>query len=483
MRRIQSDQNRVLNSQLSFLMSSIFKKQDIAKRIERLLPKIHGPTPVWPIGNLKDFIMKPPYKVLQNYHHQYGDNVSFWLFNKPAILVTQPEDIKLIVENSIDIYKNSPKHAAGKYFLSSVFFANGSEWHDKRKAHPFSHSDINTLFSNAVVTIKQLTSCHAILLNPTDRKKEILLFDEMTQLSFNIFSHLLLDQEGTKDLFDCYLTQMEDMHRRGATPLSLPNLLLKKRIKGWKRYVEKALNKYERSDKEQSNKPTNLPQWLSELKITNRDNFTLLRDEISTSFYAGTRNVAATISFVIQLLSAHKDVYQKLQRSIDEFVTEHPQGYSDSDLDKLEYLDMVIKETLRLYPIVPAFFREVLPGRTIKLPFGSLPEKTQIFISSWVTHRDANLWKNPNDFMPERFNTKPTEHSYLPFGSGDRICVGMGLTQLITKVVIVELMQKLNFHSILPSNSSQIDNEYFAGIIIPSDGLAIDISKHLVSEV
>lgn len=46
MRRILNDQNRVLNSQLSFLMSSICKKQDIAKRIERLLPKIHGPKPM-----------------------------------------------------------------------------------------------------------------------------------------------------------------------------------------------------------------------------------------------------------------------------------------------------------------------------------------------------------------------------------------------------------------------------------------------------
>ncbi len=472
---IHNDNNAMLRNQFSYFSYRLFKTLQTSQN-KTLSNSNKGPVPFWPLGNAQDFLKQPIYKVLENYNNLYGNTVLFWISRQANVLLVNPEDIKVVVEDSSeDVFKNSPKKAAGKYFRRSVFFANGSEWKNKRNHHPLSHPKIDVLLNNSVNGVRHLTSHHIGKMKLTAGFKSIQLFNEMTELSFDIFSNFLLGHDATSDLFETYIMQMEDMHRRGTKPASLPNPWVASKARQWRAYVEGMLNKVMQGEVRSRD---NLPQWFSSENNIDLENFHLIRDEISTSFYAGTRNVASAISFLMQLLASHTEKYDVLQRSIDSFLDEHPNGYTYEDLKKLDYLDCAVKESLRLYPIVPAFFREVLPGHSIELPSISLPEKTQIFISSWVIHRNKDIWESPDEYKPERFYSDPEEFSYLPFGAGPRICVGMTLSLMITKVVAVELCRKIRFKSILPMNDSHVDNEYFSGIVIPSDGLLIDAATY-----
>ncbi|XP_019150772.1 PREDICTED: premnaspirodiene oxygenase-like [Ipomoea nil] len=110
----------------------------------------------------------------------------------------------------------------------------------------------------------------------------------------------------------------------------------------------------------------------------------------------------------------------------------------ESDVEKLAYLNLVIKETLRLHPPASLLYREnkeesVVCGYTI-------PPRTRILINAWAISRDPKYWEDPESFKPERFEDDPVDFTgssqfkYMPFGSGRRMCPGssFGLANVYT---------------------------------------------------
>ncbi|GLV39333.1 Cytochrome P450 4g15 [Carabus blaptoides fortunei] len=96
------------------------------------------------------------------------------------------------------------------------------------------------------------------------------------------------------------------------------------------------------------------------------------------------------------------------------------------DIQKMFYLERVIKEVLRLYPPVPFFVRNV----TEDLPIGehTLPRGAACVISPFVLHRNPDVWPDPEKFNPDRFLRESIEnrhpYSYIPFSGGSRNCIG-----------------------------------------------------------
>jgi cytochrome P450 len=120
------------------------------------------------------------------------------------------------------------------------------------------------------------------------------------------------------------------------------------------------------------------------------------------------------------------------------------------DLDRLPYLDGVIKETLRLYP--PAY----ILGRTAIEPFGIgayfFPAGTTVLMSQWVVHRDKRFFSDPQVFRPERWLDGLAErlpaYAYFPFGGGPRRCIGQGFALMEAALVTAVLAQRYRFRSV-----------------------------------
>ncbi|CAL9764783.1 unnamed protein product, partial [Musa acuminata subsp. burmannicoides] len=104
---------------------------------------------------------------------------------------------------------------------------------------------------------------------------------------------------------------------------------------------------------------------------------------------------------------------------------------TEKDINGMNYLKLVIKETLRLHPPVPLLLpREC--RETCEVLGYQIPEKTRVFVNVWALGRDPRYWDNPTEFEPERFERrnsmvdfKGTNFEFLPFGAGRRICPGM----------------------------------------------------------
>lgn len=122
-----------------------------------------------------------------------------------------------------------------------------------------------------------------------------------------------------------------------------------------------------------------------------------------------------------------------------------------SDLEKLSYVQAIVKETLRLYPAAPLGLPHEAAEDCVVGGY-NVPKGTSIFLNYWKIHRDSNFWSDPDKFQPERFLTKynkvevkGVDFELIPFGSGRRICPGMSFGLQTVQMVLANLLHAFQF--------------------------------------
>uniref|UniRef100_A0A8B9KJV0 unspecific monooxygenase n=1 Tax=Astyanax mexicanus TaxID=7994 RepID=A0A8B9KJV0_ASTMX len=157
----------------------------------------------------------------------------------------------------------------------------------------------------------------------------------------------------------------------------------------------------------------------------------------------GYETTSTALTFLLYNLATNPDCLNKLVEEIDETFP-HGAPVTYDALIKLEYLEMVINESMRLFPIAPRLER--VCKKTIELNGITIPKDTLVAIPAYVLHRDPQLWESPEEFRPERFSPENNINPYLfmPFGLGPRNCVGMRFAQMIMKLVVVKLLQNFS---------------------------------------
>jgi cytochrome P450 len=167
-----------------------------------------------------------------------------------------------------------------------------------------------------------------------------------------------------------------------------------------------------------------------------------VRDEIMTLLFAGHDTTTSTVGFMFYELARHSDVVAALR---DELGGERP----DAGLlmsGRLELLEMVLDETLRLYP--PAWIGPRRSIDTFEFAGQLVPGDAYVNYSSWVSHRLAHVFPEPDEFRPERFangaKAALAKGAYVPFGAGSRICIGMRFGQLEVKAIAAALLQRFD---------------------------------------
>jgi cytochrome P450 len=170
-----------------------------------------------------------------------------------------------------------------------------------------------------------------------------------------------------------------------------------------------------------------------------------LRDEMMTLFLAGHETTANALTWTIYLLSEHPDAADRLARELDEVL--EGRAPTPADLPKLIYTEMVVRESMRLYPPAPGFAREPIEDVTIggyTVPRGSL-----VSVITTALHRDKRFFDDPDRFDPERFAPgwmdRIPRYAYLPFGGGPRVCIGNHFALMEARLILATLAQRYRF--------------------------------------
>ena len=167
-----------------------------------------------------------------------------------------------------------------------------------------------------------------------------------------------------------------------------------------------------------------------------------LRDEILTILLAGHETVANALTWTWYLLARHPEAEARLHHELDRVLGGRAPCFAD--LAELEWTRMVIEEALRLYPPAHTITRTAIGEDFVggvRVPAGA-----SVTISTYVTHRNPNLWDDPERFDPERFAPEAVARrhrfAYLPFGGGPRICIGNGLALVEAKAILATIAQR-----------------------------------------
>jgi cytochrome P450 len=175
-----------------------------------------------------------------------------------------------------------------------------------------------------------------------------------------------------------------------------------------------------------------------------------LRDELITMLLAGHETTATSLSWAFALILSHPKVAERLQAEL--------RGAAGGDgllelaaVPKLEYLDAVIKESLRLRPILPDVVRKLTSPTT--LAGYEIPAGVNLMPTIYLAHRRAETYPEPERFTPERFlDAKVDPNAWLPFGGGVRRCLGMAFALYEMKIVLAQtlLLAQLKLASARP---------------------------------
>ena len=167
-----------------------------------------------------------------------------------------------------------------------------------------------------------------------------------------------------------------------------------------------------------------------------------LRDEAMTLFLAGHETTANALAWTWYLLGLHSDVAGALHAHVGEVL--RGRLPTAADYPRLQFVEMVLAESMRLFP--PAWAISRLAMADVTIGEWLVPRGAVAVVAQAVMHRDARFWPDPERFDPMRFTAEGKasrpKFSYFPFGGGPRICIGEGFAWMEGVLILATLAQR-----------------------------------------
>lgn len=186
-------------------------------------------------------------------------------------------------------------------------------------------------------------------------------------------------------------------------------------------------------------------------------------------FVGGSDTTATGLEWTMTELMRKPRIMKKVQEEIRTIIGVKSKIEAE-DIQKMEYMQCVIKESLRLHPPVPL----LVPRETttdVEIEGYHIPSKTRVFVNAWAIQRDPQSWDNPNEFIPERFmdkinsaDYKGQHFEYIPFGSGRRKCPGLSFGIASFEFALANLLYWFDWK--LPNGCESLDVEEANGLTV-----------------
>lgn len=176
--------------------------------------------------------------------------------------------------------------------------------------------------------------------------------------------------------------------------------------------------------------------------LTNAD----IQEEVDTFTFAGHDTTTNTICFTLFTISKYPEVQMKLNEEIRQVIGDGEVTFKV--INELKYLDLVIKETMRLYPPVPIIARRLHE----EVDFGDFiaPANANYNLFFYTLFKNPEVFENPEEFIPERFlDSKLSPYAFTPFSAGQRNCIGQKFALLNVKNNIINILRKFE---VIPGN-------------------------------
>lgn len=376
-----------------------------------------------------------------------GSPARITLGGKSYYAVGHPDQARQILVDNFDNWRRTYTYEARQPSLGrNLLSIDGPEWREKRNLiqPAFRRSRIDN-FADTMV------DCVEDMLNHWERFRPGQAFDlvyEMQMLGLDVICRCTLGSkhpislERLARIFDV----IQIYFRRASFLPGSPyrNLLMKlsREYRRSKRDLDASL--FDFIDRRRHEPGDDILSALLDVRYESGKKMDRqeLRDSVMTIMHTGHETIMLSIAWTLYLVGRHAPVREELEREIDENLGGRRPCLED--LRALQFAEMVVKESMRLYPPVPAMSRTNLEDEMVGDSL--LPKGSFVNVMIWYIHKHPAYWSRPETFDPERFSrtrsTNRISHAYLPFAAGGHSCIGHHFAMLETLIAVIMIVQR-----------------------------------------
>ena len=421
-----------------------------------------GPRSIIPYRFLRT-MQRDPIPFFTRIAAEYGDAVQFQVGRQTIILVNHPDLVRDLFVTKHRSFHKSRVLQRSKIILGEGLLTSEEEFHkrQRRLAQPAFHRDRIARYAEVMVQ-------RADAMRASWRDGQTLdMHREMMRLTLSVVAKTLFDAElgGEDEEIGRALTTLIDLFPLLMNPLStklrklpIPSTF---RFRGAIRRLDQTIYGIIEERRASGEDRGDLLSMLLLAQDVEGDGGGMsdkqVRDEAMTLFLAGHETTANALAWTWYLLAQHPEVANEMYRVIDEVLGgELPTA---NDYPRLQYVEMVLAESMRLYP--PAWAVSRLAIEDVDLGGYSIPRDAVVVASQAVLHRDPRFWDQPARFDPMRFTpdakaARP-KYAYFPFGAGPRLCIGEGFAWMEGVLILATIAQKWSMellsHNVKPKAS------------------------------
>ncbi|XP_030462012.1 cytochrome P450 71AU50-like [Syzygium oleosum] len=466
-------------------------------RSKKRLPP--GPRGFPILGNLP-WLGQNPHHDLHKLAQNYGPLMYLRLGFVPTIVISSPEVAEQFLKTHDLVFASRPPNEASKHISyeqrSLAFAPYGPYWRNIRKMctlELLSNAKVNSFKSMRREEVGLFVS---FLKDASHNHTAIDLSAKISSLSADMSCRMVFGKKYMDKEFD--ERGFKAVIQEGMVLAAIPNIGdyvpylasfdlqgLTKRMKAVSKvfdaFFEKIIDEHLKSKKEEGESKDFVDVMLGFMG-SNEGEYHIDRPHIKAvilDMLSGSMDTSATaIEWAIAELIKHPNAMRKLQDELERAVGLN-RAVEESDVEGLDYLDMVIKETMRLHPVAPLLLpHEATEDCTVN--GFHIPRKSRVIVNVWSIGRDPKVWTthDPKEFVPKRFlgssvDVKGRDFQLLPFGAGRRGCPGMQLGLTVVRFVLAQLVHCFDWD--LPGGMlpSELDMTEEFGLTTPR-------AKHLV---
>ncbi|XP_037029638.1 cytochrome P450 4d1-like [Bradysia coprophila] len=434
---------------------------------------INGPIALPVIGNGMLALNKTPeenFQLVLYLDKHYGKLYRAWAGSQLMIVMSHPKYTETILSSSKHITKSCEYNMLSHWMKEGLLLSKGKKWLQRRKIlTPAFHFSIleeyvdcfDTQSSILVNKLKNYEPNEKIEFHPLITLCALDVICETTMgTSLNAQSGDSAYATAVKDIANSMVTRFFNVLLRLDViwGLSPQHRMQRNILKVLHQFTENVIK--ERRSKLDGLVNNNSVESINDVGIKQKKAFidillnsTIdgkplsdidIREEVDTFMFEGHDTTTSCLLFSLYNIAKKPEVQQKCFDEIrDIFGNDKTRPTEMKDLNDLHYLELVIKETLRLYPSVPLIGRHIT--EEVELYDGTIiPKDADVIINLFSMGRDSTLYSNPDDFQPERFELdveKLSHFSYTPFSAGPRNCIGQKFAVLEMKSVIAKILR------------------------------------------
>jgi cytochrome P450 len=429
------------------------------------------------LGNLRQMIANP-LQAFYDWHRDYGDLVSFRLATRQFYLFSHPKLVEQALIRQSDIFKKiyNPEKPSGIALIlgQGLVTSQGDLWQRQRQLMQpvFQRSNVTTLLPLMVTAGNNMLNRWRQL----GEGAHLNLSNEMTRLTLEVITQTMFST-SVLDKIERISLSLDTLLRYAiksiVNPLTLPLYVPTPANQKFKRALgtiddviygiihQRRATLSERND-------------LLDMLLKARDDSSgekmsdkQIRDEVITVFSAGHETTANLLCWTLYLLARHPDILARVRQELDGL----PQGRipNAEDLQQLAYTRAVLSESMRLRPPAGFLLRKVNKDTEVDGYF--LKAGRSAIFSIYNLHHHADFWRQPEQFDPDRFLLPQKKYSFIPFGTGERICIGSHFALMESQLLLSMIVQHCDLQ-LLDPNEVEIE---MAVTLRPKGGIPVRI--------